>query len=243
MQTPAAEPFSFAGGPTGCLLVHGFGGSPQETYGLGEFLAAQGYSVLGVRLAGHGSTPEAFYRSRWRAWYNSAEEGLVELAARTERVVVAGFSLGGVLGLLLSQRYPLAGLITMGSRVLVRGNRRFVWSPVLRYAFGWRDPSLAAVAELRQAVAAARQVLPRVTVPALVMHGRDDRVVLPANAEAIVAGIASERKELVWWEDTGHQMLVEGPHRLAIYERIARFVAAVAGSLGHPDRTEVFATG
>jgi len=35
------------------------------------------------------------------------------------------------------------------------------------------------------------------------------------------------QKELVWWDDTGHQMLVEGPHRAEVYARIEAFVAGL----------------
>jgi alpha-beta hydrolase superfamily lysophospholipase len=41
------------------------------------------------------------------------------------------------------------------------------------------------------------------------------------------SGLASVRKELVWWDDTGHQMLVEGPHRAEVYARIEAFVAGL----------------
>ncbi len=221
------EPFFFAGGDTGCLMIHGFGGSPAETYELGQQLAARGHTVCGVRLAGHGGTAEAFYQSRWPAWLASVEQGYDQLRPRCRQVVVVGFSLGGVLGLLLTQRRPVAGLVTMGSRVLVGRTPRFVLAPLLRHVVGWRDPSLGATAELGGAVRHARRVLPLVQVPALVMHGRDDAIVAPANAEAILRGLASAQKELVWWDNTGHQMLVEGPHRAEVYARIVAFVAGL----------------
>jgi esterase/lipase len=44
------NPFTFEGGPVGCLLVHGFSGSPPEMRPMGEFLAGKGLTVLGVRL-------------------------------------------------------------------------------------------------------------------------------------------------------------------------------------------------
>ena len=50
-----AEPFFYPGNETGCLLIHGFTASPQEMRGLGVHLAEQGYSVLGIRLFGHGT--------------------------------------------------------------------------------------------------------------------------------------------------------------------------------------------
>src|SRR5437764_946463 len=48
------QPFRIRGGTRGCLLIHGFAGTPPEMRGLGEYLAAAGYDVMGPLLAGHG---------------------------------------------------------------------------------------------------------------------------------------------------------------------------------------------
>ncbi|NTU79724.1 MAG: alpha/beta fold hydrolase [Chloroflexales bacterium] len=233
MSQSSTTSFFFPGNATGCLLVHGFSGNPGETSGLGEYLAGLGYTVAGVRLAGHGGSAEAFYASRWTEWLRSVEQGFDELRPRCQRIVIVGFSLGGVLGLLLTQRRSFDGLITMGSRVLVRGGWRFVLSPLLRPLIAWRTPDIAAAAELHQAVRQAYRLLPAVRVPTLVMHGRADEVVLPINATAIAGRIASREKALVWWEQTPHQMLVEGPRRQEVYERIAGFVASIhTGQIG-----------
>jgi carboxylesterase len=221
-----SDPFLISGGATGCLLLHGIGGAPTELRGLGEHLAGRGHTVLGARLAGHGAAPADYYRSRWTEWAASTEAAYDELRPRCERVVVVGFSLGGVLGLRLAQRRPVAGLVTMGSRV-IGGDWRFTLSPLLRYIYAWRDPSVVPLAELHDLIGQVRPTLPAVRCPALVMHGRADTVIRPENAEAIIAQIGSAQKELVWWDDTGHQMLVEGPRRLEVYARIAAFVGAI----------------
>ena len=40
------QPFRLRGGVRGCLLIHGFAGTPPEMRGVGEFLAARGYDVM-----------------------------------------------------------------------------------------------------------------------------------------------------------------------------------------------------
>jgi len=50
---PGAEPFFLSGSRCGCLLVHGFTGTPKEMRWMGENLHSQGYTVLGIRLSGH----------------------------------------------------------------------------------------------------------------------------------------------------------------------------------------------
>ena len=85
--------------------------------------------------------------------------------------------------------------------------------------------SLHAVDELRLALAAARAALPLVQAPALVMHGRYDDVAPLDSPGIVMARIGSARRELVWWDDTGHQLLMTGPHREAIHARVAAFLS------------------
>jgi carboxylesterase len=214
------------GNRTGCLLIHGFGGTLADFGDLPERLASQGYSILTVRLAGHGTTPAAFYASRAEAWLASVEAGFDTLRQHCPTIVVVGFSLGGVLGLLLTQRHQFDGLVTIGSRVITVPSRSMRYAP-LRMLLSLRDPSLAAAFQLCQIVQQAARILPMVQLPLLVMHGCDDDVVTHENAEAIITGVSSTQKELVWWQHTGHQMLEDGQHREAIYQRIAKFVTDI----------------
>jgi carboxylesterase len=85
--------------------------------------------------------------------------------------------------------------------------------------------SLHAVDEARLAFAAARAALPRVRTPALVMQGRDDTVAPADSPDTIIRRIGSAQREQAWWDDTGHQLLVHGPQRKAIFKRVAEFLA------------------
>lgn len=122
------EPCFFAGGPTSCLLVHGFSGSPPEIRPMGEYLTAQGLTVLGVRLAGHGTFPEDMAKTTWHDWVASAEEDLRELQLGRRAVVAAK-----ALQLLLQRGDQAAGthrrrasVLDVGTHVGVRllGDRR-----------------------------------------------------------------------------------------------------------------------
>ena len=108
---PPTSPFLLPSGPTGCLLVHGFTATPHIMRWLGEYLHAQGHTVLGVRLAGHGTTPEDMAQTRWEDWLGSVEDGYHLLSGLVERVFVIGHSAGGALSFLLSTMHPLAGVV------------------------------------------------------------------------------------------------------------------------------------
>ncbi|MEI7770485.1 MAG: alpha/beta hydrolase, partial [Chloroflexales bacterium] len=59
----------------------------------------------------------------------------------------------------------------------------------------------------------------------LVIHGRADDVAPQSSPQIILSRVASPRRELAWWPDTGHQLLTHGPHRQAIYARVAAFLS------------------
>lgn len=258
-----SEPFLLPGGPTGCLLVHGFTGGPYEMRDLGEHLAQAGHTVFGVRLPGHGGTPEELAAVPWGDWLAAVADSFDYLRSRCAQVFVVGFSLGGALSILLSAQRPVDRLVLLSTPLRLQGDWRVNLIGLLRHAIPWHYPfaqadfgdpevraqitarapavnlddpavqaqlrtqirmSVAAADELRRTLIHARAALPRVRAPALVMHGRADLVSPTDSAETIVAEIGSPRKDLVWWGQTGHQLLAVGPHRQAIYERVAAFL-------------------
>ena len=101
-----AQPASFAGGPTGVLVLHGFTGNPQSMRPLATALAAAGHTVELPLLPGHGTAMEDMIPTRWADWSAAAEAAYQELAGRCERVAVAGLSMGGALATWLAANHP-----------------------------------------------------------------------------------------------------------------------------------------
>src|SRR5512142_687356 len=110
-----AEPFLLPGSRTGCLLIHGFTGTPKEMRWMGEHLAKQGFSVLGVRLAGHATRLEDMPRSRWTDWAASVEDGYHLLSGLADRIYLVGLSMGAALSLLMSTRLDVKGVVAIST--------------------------------------------------------------------------------------------------------------------------------
>ncbi len=110
---PGAEPWSHHGeGTHGALVVHGFTGNPGSMRGVAEALAAAGFHVEMPLLPGHGTTVDDMLHTRWADWHGAAESAYATLAARTDKVVVVGLSMGGALTLRLGADHPeIAGLV------------------------------------------------------------------------------------------------------------------------------------
>ncbi len=259
-----AQPFSFDGGTTGVLLVHGFGGIPAELRLLGEFLAKRGYTVQSVLLARHGQLPEALSGIRWPEWYAGVEAGYHELRARCERVVVIGFSLGGLLALHLAAKEPVDGVVALAPALQLRGGWPLRLLPVAQYIVrwyypfqfanfsdpkvrvmirekggdvDWDDPQVvrkirtsvriptSAINEIVRLSQQVRRKLPQIGVPALVLQGKRDQVVMPAGAQQTFTGLGSQDKKLVWFEQSRHELAADVEHQ-QVFEAIAQWLDA-----------------
>lgn len=113
------EPWSCTG-TNGCgvLVLHGFTGNPSSMRGLAEVFGNAGFSVELPLLPGHGSTTEDLIPTRWSDWLGAALASYDDLAARVEKVVVAGLSMGGTLTTAIGLDRPAtAGLILINAAV------------------------------------------------------------------------------------------------------------------------------
>jgi len=243
VKTLDLNPFFFEGGPTGCLLIHGFSGSPPEMRLMGEYLAGKGLTVLGVRLAGHGTTPEDMARTGWRDWVASAEEGLRELESLCEQVFVAGLSMGGLITLHLAAHHPLAGIVAMAAPAYIT-DWRFRFLPLAQYFIRWVTPDIESdltdpeakkrlssyqvlpvrcIVSLGQLMRLARRELPQVKAPALIMQGEKDHHVPADSARVIFEELGTAEKEIVWWPNSGHCITVDS-EREAVWARAHEFI-------------------
>ena len=239
------NPFFFEGGPTGCLLIHGFSGSPPEMRPMGEYLAQQELTVLGVRLAGHGTTPEDMARTGWRDWIASAEEGLRKLQALCDPVFLAGLSMGGLIGLHLAAHHPVAGVVAMSAPAYI-ADWRFRFLPLVQPFVRWVTPGgesdltdpeaqnrfsaynrlpTSALVSLRQLLRIVRQELPQVRMPVLIMQGKHDRTIPPDSAQIICDGLGTTDKEIVWWPNSGHAITIDSEQE-AVWARAHTFITA-----------------
>ncbi len=109
---PGAEPWSAEGGRAGALCLHGFTGNPTSMRGLAEAFAAAGFTVELPRLPGHGTTVEDMKTTDWADWTAEVEAAYQRLAARADKVVVSGLSMGGSLTLWTALQHPeVAGIV------------------------------------------------------------------------------------------------------------------------------------
>jgi carboxylesterase len=244
---PGAEAFAFAGNDIGVLVSHGFTGSPQSMRHLGEQIHAAGYTVVGPRLAGHGSSPAAMARTGARDWIASVDAALDTLQGRCSQVFMVGLSMGGTLTLYSAARRPdlIRGAVTINAAVRVGGAAMasLVYdrgAPPTVPGIG-SDIKAPGVVELAYAevpvvcfgdalllAAVTHELLPTVTCPALVITSREDHVVDPSNGPLIAQRLGSRRIELSWLDDSYHVATLDHDKDRIARETVA-FIRSIAG--------------
>jgi len=249
MIIPTAEPFFLPGGPTSCLLVHGFTGTPKEMRWMGEYLNHQGHTVLGVRLAGHATQIEDMVRMRWWDWLACIEDGWHLLNGISERVFIIGLSMGGVLALRFASQFPVAGIIAMSTPYALPTDPRLriikflsIFKPYLDKSgsdsldqdalvghISYHANPARSIGELLDLLVELRAILPQVTMPALLMHSHNDQYVHPDNANKIYHHLGSTDKTLLWLDHSGH-VIPREPERDIAFQAASNFIQRIQGS-------------
>jgi carboxylesterase len=128
---PTAVSRRFAGRGDAVLVIHGFTGWPGELAFLGDRLAERGLTVSIPRLPGHGTNSRDFMETGWRDWLRASIDSYLELAASHPRVHIVGFSMGGLLAIILAARFPVGRVALVAPGVKVNNPLLLQLSPLL----------------------------------------------------------------------------------------------------------------
>lgn len=243
MIIPTAEPFYIPGGPTGCLLVHGYTGTPKEMRWMGEYLGQLGYSVLGIRLFAHATSIDDIPRARWEDWFASLEDGWHLLKGVTKQIWLIGLSAGAVLSLLAAARMPVMGVIAISPLFELPADPRLRFIKLFSYLQpylkkgppDWHDleaaqshvsydryPSIG-FGELNELLSYMRIALPEIKVPVLLIHSRQDHSVPIENTQQIYNHLGSEEKRILFVENSGH-VITREPEKEQVFQAAAEFI-------------------
>lgn len=247
-----ADPFEFRGeGDTALLFLHGFTGTPSEVYPTALLLHQQcGFTVSGITLPGHGTTPEELDNTTWRDWTSAVDDELTRLKAIYKNLFIGGLSLGGLLSLYAAvQHEQLSGVISINAPVFVRNPCKTSWfvsalSPLLhiikpyypkadiengleleklgRHAY--RCYPIKAFSHMLKLRRLAMGGLSFISCPVLLMQAMQDEVVNTGSGRYLANRLKNTRVDYVELENSGH-VATMGAETALIAEAMGQFVA------------------
>lgn len=184
----------------GVLLLHGYTSRKEQIAdAIGRRLAALGVASIAIDLplhgprTGAGGVEQTWLRhplalaKQWKLAVHEAEMAIRYLASRPEvdasRIAIAGYSLGAFIAAVAAAENPAVRVVA-----LVAG--------------GDLPPNIPFAALVRRIAGPLRAVRSLNGRPLLMVNGRSDRTVTPAQAQALFDA-ALEPKQLRWY-DGGH---------------------------------------
>lgn len=246
---PGAEPWSHVGDgehAAGVLAVHGFTGNPSSMRGVAEAMGAAGFHVELPRLPGHGTAIVDMLPTRWSDWTAEVEGALERLARRTDRIVVAGLSMGGSLALWTALRHPeLLGLVLVNPatqpqpddmRTMIVEMLADATDIVPGIGSDIADPEAVEIAYLGTPLAPLLSFLDdglapmaerfgELAMPLLLFTSRQDHVVEPSQSEHLAASYGGPVDHR--WLERSYHVATQDYDREEIFGAAIEFVTAV----------------
>lgn len=237
MNSEYAKEFYYKGNNTGILLIHGFTGTPSEVRFLGEFLRNKGYTVKGILLKGHGTTPEDMKKCSYRDWIHGAVEGYKSLKQECDEVFVVGLSMGGLLSLYLARNYDIKGAATLSAPIRIRGGAAtaaFVEKNFKTYVLrnlekkniniiSYDKSPIISVHNLFKLIRYVKANLEFIEKPVLIMQSYRDRTVSPISANIIYNNIGSKDKSIIYLHKSGHIITCDN-EKQQVFEEVYNFI-------------------
>jgi len=232
----------------GVLLVHGLLASPAEVRGLGEHLYKQGYTVLGVCIKGHGTSPHDLRTRTAEDWFESVTQAHDILDYLVNQIVVIGFSTGGALALKLAAEHKphviavvavsvpvhfvnsemmLASLLH-GTNQLVswvsslEGVKPFIPNEPENVLVNYRSIPVRSLYELRRLIHELLIVLAQIKIPVLLIYSKNDPIVAIKSADIVLKKLITDEKALHILDAGHHGILYQNSDN--IWNRIEDFV-------------------
>ena len=266
LETVTADPAPFfiqAKEPNGygILLVHGLLASPAELREYGHYLAQQGFTVLGIRLQGHGTSPYALRELSYQQWFQSVQKGYNILQAHCPKMFIIGFSTGGALALKLAAENldEIVGVIAVSvpinfvnstfmlvpflhsTNTLVKwmssfeGVKPFIENIPEHPDINYHDIPVRALYELRMLIQDLEKFLPDIKTPTFLIYADEDPVVAIQSAETVFEKLGATQKKLHIINADRHGILMENTDN--IWSLIDDFLLPFMEDLDIPAQT------
>ncbi len=199
---------------TGVLFIHGFTGGTYEVQPFITYVKKHtDWSVEVPTLPGHGVTLNLANTSA-ESWMMEAELALKKLSNRVDRVIVVGFSMGGLIAMYLSLRYRVDKLILLSAaakyispRILLEDVRIILTESITKkytantfyHLFDYKltHTPIRATFEFLKVVKMVQPYYGLIDTPVCIVQGEKDGIVPFSTAHHLCEMLGSEEKLLV----------------------------------------------
>ncbi len=236
-----AEEYYLKGNNEGVIVVHGYTGTPAEMRPLADYVHEQGYTVLGVRLKGHGTDYKELETTTWEEWYSSLTEGIERLSKDCDKIYVVGLSMGALLTLKAATEFPVEKIVVMAPPIFVcdwRASYAWFFKYFIKtlkkhkkiYPAGEKYdlsydvlpakplPSLFKLAKLCR-----EKYISKINIPTLIVQSQVEHTVKPKSAQFVYDHLKPKLRKLIWVYNSSHIVTLDNDRKM-IFEDVVKFL-------------------
>lgn len=207
----------------GVLFIHGYTGAPYEVEPFVEYVKQHTDWVTSVvTLPGHGEELE-LSQMLAEDWTMEAEIAIRKLMTEVDRIHVVGFSMGGLIAMYLSLRYPVDRLLLLSAaaKYIAPGQmiqdikeiavdllkKQADQNPVyLRYRQKAGKTPLRSAYQFTRVLKLVEPYYSKITIPVCLVQGKKDGIVPFQAAEYLYEQLGSEEKKLIFSDSGKHHI-------------------------------------
>jgi len=214
----------------GCFIIHETNGGCDGDDTLASYMEKQGYVTYCYTPAMSFDSWNGVNPNIYIEWLDYAEKKLVEFMKTCYTVVIIGYSIGGLIGIHLAEKYGVDALITINAPIFISDFRRFV--DMLRCELGEKGHSKANrmvistlynLFSFNKLVNQAKRKLSKLYCPLLVIQSKRDKIFNWSGAYYIFDNVSSRKKEIQFFPKSGHYILNDSEKQL-VFIRVHQFV-------------------
>ena len=206
---------------TGVLCIHGFTGGPFEVQPFADYIEKRTDWILKIpTLPGHGEKL-ALKNLTAESWMMAAELALKELKKQADRIIIVGFSMGGLIAMYLSMRYKIDRLVLLSAAVkyispvqlledmkstaLDAIEGKLAENPLFHlYEYKLQNTPISSAAEFLRVVKMVEPYYHQIDIPVCIVQGAKDGIVPVSAAQYIYDNIGSAEKQVIHSETGKH---------------------------------------
>lgn len=214
----------------GCFIINGMNDGCGSNDLLSSYMEEQGCITYCCTPVTCCSSWDGMNSNIYFEWLILAEKELVRFMNDCFAIVIIGYSIGGLIGIHLAEKYNVDALITINTPIYISDFRRLVG--MLRYQPREINPSninrrvISALYNLfnfNRLVNQAKRKLCKLYCPLLVIQSKKDRIIDWSSGYYILENARSRNKEIQFFPKSGHFILCDSEKQL-VFIRVLQFV-------------------
>lgn len=248
MLLKGAEELFIKKSEVGCLLVHGFTGSPYEMKEMANYLAENNITVYVPLLKGHGTNPQDMFKTNWLDWQQSVSAAYLKMKSECKKIFICGLSMGAALSLHSASHYKdISGVISLSAPIFL-DDPKLILLPLAKtfpikaiYKYDkkigtdikdekaksqmvcYDKTPVPCVISLVDFLNHLKADLQFIECPSLIMHAKEDHLVPYRNAKYIYDNISAKDKEIITLNNSYHVITMDFDKK-TVFEKSFEFI-------------------